>query len=170
MKISEADKRFNAFKKENLPWAYELPSCVGQEAIKKDLNTAFQGFFRRVKKKNAGRAFGFPTFKKKGHADSFCLTNVHVKQEAIKGISLTLPKQMGTVRLGDRLRFKGKLMSTTISRQGEKWYVSFLIETETNPIYPIPSAGSQIGVDLGVKHMVALSNGELFPPAGALVK
>ena len=170
LKPSDADKRLNAIKKDQFPWMYDVPSCVGQEAIKGDLKAAFQGFFSRVKKKVKGEAFGFPQFKKKGQRDSFALTNVHLKAEAIKGISLTLPKKMGAIRMGDAIRFKGKLMSTTISRSGENWYASFLLDTEQDIQYLTPPQGSKVGVDMGVAHMVALSTGELFPPANALVK
>lgn len=165
---SDADKRFNAFKKEQAVWAYDLPSCVGQEAIKKDLKAAFNGFFNRIKKKTAGEAFGFPQFKRKGQHDSFSLTNVHLKQDAIKGLRVTLPKKMGVIRLGDAIRFKGKLMSTTISREGGKWYASFLMELPESIPYHTPKKGTSVGVDFGIKHYVALSNGELSGSNNAL--
>jgi transposase len=47
---SKADMAFNAIKRDEFPWAYDYPSCVGQIAIKYDLRSAFDGFFRRVKK------------------------------------------------------------------------------------------------------------------------
>lgn len=158
----DADKRFNAHKKESLPWAYDVPSCVGQRAIIADLKSGMDGFFRRVKK---GEKAGYPKFKKKGHRDSFELTNSVLKGDRdLLHKHIKLPKKQGLVRLGDPIRFKGKLMSTTISRQGGKWYASFLIKTEEDIEYPMPEQGSMVGIDVGVKQYVTLSTGEMLPP------
>lgn len=168
LKISDADKRFNAIKKEQFPWSYDMPSCVGQVAIKYDLKSGMQNFFRRVKQ--GGGNPGFPRFKRKGTGDSFTFTNVVVRDKHIAGIRLELPKKMGSIRLGDAIRFEGRLMSTTISRRGERWYASFLIECPDEISYPKAKEGTAIGVDVGVAHYAALSDGQLYPPSGALAK
>ncbi|MDB4461458.1 transposase, partial [bacterium] len=167
LSIGDVDKLFNVAKKEHFDWAYEVPSCVGQEAIKSDLKSGMNNFFRNIKK---GVKAGYPKFKSRGAYDSFTLTNVVVKDSSVIGKKLKLPKKMGTVRLGDAIRFKGRLMSTTISRRGERWYASFLIKTEEDIEYPTPDADTEIGIDLGVRHFASLSNGEIFEPAGSYNK
>jgi putative transposase len=170
-KASEIDKQFNAIKKETYPWLYdkqgklELPNCVAQEAIKIDLKKAFDNFFRRVKQ---GGIAGFPKKKKKkkGINDSFRLTNIVIKSNHIIGDKLILPKKMGTAILGDAPRFTGKLMSTSISHKGGKWWVSFAFEVEENPKQPAPEA--IVGIDVGVAKLATLSDGTIYPPANAL--
>lgn len=168
-KASEIDKHFNAIKKETYPWLYdkqdklESPNCVAQEAIKIDLKKAFDNFFRRVKQ---GGVAGFPKKKKKGINDSFRLTNIVIKSNHIIGDKLILPKKMGTAILGDAPRFTGKLMSTSISHKGGKWWVSFAFEVEENPKQPAPEA--IVGIDVGVAKLATLSDGTIYPPANAL--
>ena len=166
IRIGDVDKLFNVAKREKFQWSYELPACVGQEAIKNDLKSGMNNFFRNVKK--GINPPGYPKFKSKSSSDSFSLTNVIVRQKHITKNKLVLPKKMGSVRLGDAVRFDGKLMSTTISRQGERWYASFLIDTYEDLVYKQPDLNTVIGVDVGVKHYASLSNGEIFEPSGAL--
>ena len=69
-------RQLNCLKKTELSWMYEVSKCAPQEALR-DLDRAFQHFFRRVKEKKAGKSIqvGFPRFKsrKKG-LGSFRLT------------------------------------------------------------------------------------------------
>jgi putative transposase len=136
---------------------------VAQEAIKIDLKKAFDNFFRRVKQ---GGVAGFPKKKKKGINDSFRFTSNTVKLNHIIGDKLILPKKMGTAILGDAPRFIGKLMSTTISHKGGKWWVSFAFEVEENPKQPAPEA--IVGIDVGVAKLATLSDGTIYQPANAL--
>lgn len=43
-------REMNALKKTDIPWAYEVSKCAMQEALR-DLDKAYQHFFRRVKLK-----------------------------------------------------------------------------------------------------------------------
>jgi putative transposase len=168
-KASEIDKQFNSIKKAAYPWLYdkqgkmELPNCVAQEAIKVDLKKAFDNFFRRVKQ---GGVPGYPKKKKKGINDSFRLTNIFIKSEHIIGDKLIMPKKMGTATLGDTPRFTGKLMSSTISYKGGKWWVSFAFEVEENLKPPAPEV--VVGIDVGVAQFAALSDGTVYEPTNAL--
>lgn len=169
-KASEIDKQFNAIKKETFPWLYdkqgklELPNCVAQEAIKVDLKKAFDNFFRRVKQ---GGVPGFPKKKKKGINDSFRFTNIVIKSGDIVGDKLVLPKKMGEASLGDAPRFSGKLMSSSISYKGGKWWISLAYEVAENPKQPAPE-DSSIGIDVGVAQLASLSDGTVYQPANAL--
>lgn len=152
----KADIAFNAFKKDHFPWAYEYPSCVGQQSIA-DLKRAFDNFFRRVKQGDPDP--GYPTFKKKHAKKTFRLTNVHVTDAHISGFNLKLPKKQGSVRMGSVTRHKGRLMSTTFSESGGKWYASMLYELPYKPDLAT-AAPKTIGIDLGVARRATMSTGE----------
>jgi len=52
---------FNALKKEQFPWVYEVTKCAVEGAFM-DVATAFKNFFEGIK---AGRKIGYPKFKSK---------------------------------------------------------------------------------------------------------
>jgi transposase len=58
---------------------------------------------------------------------------------------------------------EGEYKTCTIRRQGDKWFVCFVIEYEAKPL---PESKEQIGIDVGLKEFAALSNGEMIanPP------
>ncbi|MEN9501742.1 MAG: hypothetical protein RI964_1027, partial [Pseudomonadota bacterium] len=103
----------------------------------------------------AGRA-KYPQFKKKGKSrDSFTLTN---DQFSLDGCRIRIPN-LGLVRMRETLRFSGKILSATVSRTADQWFVSITVDTDSNHL---PCAENQdvVGVDLGVSTLVTLSTGE----------
>lgn len=163
-RASDIDKQLNQIKKEKFPWMYEVRACVAQEAIKYDLHRAFTNFFRRVKNKENP---GYPKIKKKFIRDSFTFTNIVLKPEHIQDNHLVLPKKMGKVRMGDKPRYDGKLLKTTISRHGDRWYVSLMFEVEPTVLSFKPAHDSIIGVDLGVAKLATCDDGRVFKNIGA---
>ena len=61
-KANELKKQFNTIKESQFPWIYESPKGANQHPFA-NLGKAFQSFFKKKTK--------YPTFKKKGHQDSF---------------------------------------------------------------------------------------------------
>ncbi len=55
------------------------------------------------------------------------------------------------------LRFSGKIISATISRKSDKWFVSITVDTEEMP--PMYENQAMVGVDLGVHRLATLSDG-----------
>ena len=53
---------------------------------------------------------------------------------------------------------KGRILSVTVTREADRWYVSIAVEEEIAD--PEPIQGEVVGVDLGLTHFAALSNGE----------
>jgi putative transposase len=163
-------RQLNAIKREQFPWMLEVTKCAPQMAIIQ-LGQAFQNFF-------AGRA-RYPQFRKKGVHDRFTLTN---DQFDIGGSRIRIPN-LGWVRMREPLRFRGKLMSATISRVADRWFVSIAVETQDTSHLPKaknephdenePCDENQVqgefrrsqnqgavGVDLGVSALATLSTGE----------
>jgi len=149
-------RQLNAIKREQFPWMLEVTKNAPQMAIIQ-LGEAFKNFF-------AGRA-SYPQFKKKGKShDSFTLTN---DQFAIKASRIRIPN-LGWVRMRESLRFNGKILSATISRTANRWYVSISVETEDKSHLSQAENQGVVGVDLGVKALATLSTGETITGAKPL--
>lgn len=149
---------WNVYKREKAPWWTEVSKCAPQEAMR-DLDRAFRNFWRGRK---GGRRIGFPRFRKKGTHDSFRLTG--------SGIH-TLPRHIILPRLGrlrtkeDTEKFQGRILSASISREADRWYVSLTVERERPD--PVAVQGDPVGVDLGISAFAVLSDGTHLEPLKA---
>ena len=157
---AELHRQWNAEKPQR-SWVYGVSKCCGQEALR-DLDRAFANFWRGRKE---GRRVGFPRFRRKhGRRDSFRLTGsikVHPK-------SVTLPR-MGCVRTKETTeKFRGRILSATVSREADRWYVSLAVEVERDD--PQPVEGPVVGIDLGLKCFAVLSDGTQMQSPKALAK
>jgi putative transposase len=141
----QLDKKLNSIKEENFPWLYDVPSCIGQQALS-HLGNALTRFYKKTNK--------FPVFKKKGIKDSFSLTNQGIHIDTLDN-RLCLPKGM-RIKMYQKLRFSGKIMSYTISRKANQWFVSIAVEVEDPE--KLPFNESQVGVDLGIKSFLTTSD------------
>ncbi len=148
-------KQFNAIKPIDFPWMYNVTKYASQQPFIY-LQSAFNRFFQRLG--------AYPKFKKKGKHDSFYIGNDHIKLEEKL---IKFPK-LGWVRMREALRFSGKVISATVSRVANKWFVSLNIELDQTPKSCESQAG--VGVDLGVKTLATLSNGETFEAPKPLKK
>ncbi len=145
----EQHKHLNSLKETLYPWMYEVSKCAPQEALR-DLDKAFKNFFRGLK---TSHQIGFPKFKKKGLKDSFRLTGtIKVKDKEIQ-----LPR-LGSVRLKERSKVEGKILSATVSRRANRWFVSLSVEVTIKT--PTPINGDKVGIDVGLQCFAALSSGE----------
>lgn len=141
------DKKLNLVKETEYPWMYEVPSCIGQHALI-NLGQGISNFFKKTAK--------FPVFKKKGYHDSFSITNIVGK---IKGNKLQLSKHV-SIKMYEKLRFTGKIMSYVISRQADQWFVAITVEVED--FENLPSNENQVGIDLGIKTFATMSDGSVI--------
>jgi len=142
-------RQLNVIKRERFPWMLEVTKCAPQMAIIQ-LGKAFDNFFARRAK--------YPRMRKKGVHDRFTLTN---DQFRVDGSRIRIPR-LCWVRMRETLRFSGKIISATISRVANRWFVSITVDTQNDS--PRPKAENQgaVGVDLGVSALATLSTGE--PP------
>jgi putative transposase len=157
----ELHRELNARKQTELPWMYAVSKCAPQEALR-NLDAAFAHFFRRYKLKREGKLrgkLGYPQRKsKKQGLGSFRLT----------GAIIVFPDVIQLPRLG-RLRLKErgylppggvKVLSATVSEHAGRWYVS--VQVEQDLAMPA-NTGPVVGIDLGVKTLVTLSDGTVIP-------
>jgi putative transposase len=125
-------------------------SQVLQDVLRR-LDKSFKAFFMRLK---AGEKPGYPRFKGEGWYKSFTYPQVGFKLE---GSKLTLSK-IGSIRIFKHRKVEGKIKTCTIKKDNlGHWYATLVSEIEdVSPIEP----KTAIGVDLGLKSLVALSTGE----------
>jgi putative transposase len=112
---------------------------------------------RYFAKRRAGQLAHPPRFKKKGHCrDSFYVANDKFRLE---GTSAVLPK-IGRVALWEGLRWPGKIMGATVSREADRWFLSVQVEVPDQVTLLRRSGNAITGVDLGVSNAATLSSGE----------
>ena len=141
------------FLKQARPWYKNIHSTVLQQNLRR-LKTAFQNFFD-------GR--GYPKFKTRQRFKSFSYPPNQVKLESNK---IYLPS-IGWMRF-----FKSRnipdgfqLKTVTVRSLADDWYVSIRIENKEVPQSSpkdLKQIKTAISGDLGIKKLLALSNGELI--------
>lgn len=134
--------------KEQYPWLAEVSAVPLQQALR-HLDRAFANFFE-------GRV-DYPTFKKKRHEQSATYASNAFTWD---GQNLTLAKMNEPLVIHwHRSLPKGcKPSSVTITKDGaNRYFVSILVKED---IKPLPVVKKMVGLDLGIKSLVALSTGE----------
>lgn len=139
-------------KNDEFKWMKEISKWCPQNALI-NLETAYKNFFKKQSK--------LPKFKKKGQGDSFTLdTSITVKFNKVK-----LPK-IGWVKLKEYGYIpEGKPKTATISLKAGRWFISTRYETT---IEQKKHEDTTIGVDLGIKNLAVLSDGEVFNSSNKL--
>ena len=143
--------------KKTLSWLKEADASALQSSLR-DLDTAYQNFFRRVKQ---GQKPGYPRFKSKhNHRQSYkskCVrTNIKVLDKAVQ-----LPK-LGLVKCRISKVVKGRILSATISQNPSGKYFVSICCTDVE-IKPLPSTGAVVGIDMGLKAFAITSDGAEYP-------
>ena len=140
--------------KKEFEWLKEVDSTSMQSSLK-NLDTAYQNFFRRVKQGDIKA--GFPKFKskkesKKSYKTKYTNNNIQVFDNKIK-----LPK-LGLVKCKVSKQIQGRILNTTISQNPSgKYFVSICCTDVEIPQY-LPT-GFVVGVDLGIKDFCITSDG-----------
>lgn len=146
-------------------WMKNYPSTVYQSALQ-DLKDALQRWRKGLA--------SIPVFKSKKQGDSFTVyktsgvypekgkpalpfTNRQVLQQ---GRRIYLPG-LGEFRLKEKLKFACSSQTFTISRQADRWFVSFVLDAERVP--PLShEVVEPIGIDLGIKCFATLSDSTIY--------
>lgn len=125
-----------------------------QSAVR-DLDTAYQNFFRRVRH---GEKPGYPRFKSKHcHRQSYKSKCVGTNIRILDGKHIQLPK-LGSVRVALSRQVNGRILNATVSRNPSGKYFVSLCCTDVD-IQSMDPTGMVIGVDLGVKELAITSDG-----------
>jgi putative transposase len=153
-------KQFNALKYSHPDWL-DVDAQPWLRAIHRDahsqpftnLANAWNRYFVALREhKPAYR----PKFKKKGRCrDSFYVANDKLRLE---GKTVILPK-VGRVTLCETLRWLGKIMGASVSREADHWFLALQVEVPEHVACLRRNGDGITGVDLGVTAAATLSNG-----------
>ncbi len=130
-------------------WLKEVDSQIVQQALA-DLKKAFGAFFAKRAR--------FPRFKSRKRD----VARFRIPQRVtLTGGSLTVPK-IGRVKVRQSQAVEGTTKSATFKRDAcGHWFVSLAAETEMADVpLPAPREERTVGVDLGLKDAVVMSDGE----------
>jgi len=139
---------------------FEFMSEVSAGALQqksRDLKETYSQWFKSISGKRKGKALGFPKFKKKGIKDSYRLSNQKFK--VFQEDNLIRLEKIGKVscKFPSHIPESCKLISVTVSKTNSgKYYASVAVEQQ---IEHLPLTGKKIGIDLGLKDLMTLSNG-----------
>lgn len=131
-------------------WLKEV-TAQSLESSLANLSEAYRRFFTKIS--------NYPKFKSKKSKQSYC-----VRQDCLIDFEnkvVHVPKIRNIKVVVDR-EFIGKIKTSTISQSASgRYFISFAVDDgETEPQKPSFTSDGCVGVDLGLKHFVILSNGE----------
>ena len=131
-------------KQEDKKWLKEINSQTLQFSLN-CLDTAYDGFFKKRTQ--------FPKFKSRKSKNSFTIPQfVSVKKD-----KLIIPKFRKGIEMIMERKIKGAIKHCSISKTTTgKYFVSILTEQEH---IPLNKTGLSVGIDLGLKDFLVLSNG-----------
>ena len=133
-------------------------SAASLQQKSRDLSETYKQWFNSVSGKRKGKPLGYPRFKKKGLKDSYRLPNQKFKLfqadnkiqlEKIGKVTCRYPSDMSAFNKDD-------LVSVTITKsKSNKYYASVIVDAS---VTPMPKTNKMIGIDLGIKDLMTLSN------------
>ena len=134
-------------------WLCEPDKNALQQTLR-DLDNAYKNFFRGVKD---GSAVGYPKFKSKHDGNRSYRTVGCNKAVEVVARAIKLPK-LGKVKCRVSREVKGRILNATISQSPSgKYFVSLTCTGVEIP--QLPKTEQSIGIDLGVKEIITLSDG-----------
>jgi putative transposase len=147
----DLQRRLPGLKKTEAPWLTDV-TAQSLQMIIRNLDKAFQRFFARVK---AGKAPGYPRFKKKDVAP---VSFQFAQKVRVTSSHIVLPK-IGKVRLKefDYIPTNLPAKTVTITERAGRWYAS--INVEAPEPKKVETTNDILGIDLGVNMLAVLSDG-----------
>ena len=150
--------------KKSLDWLREVDATALQSALK-DLDAAYQNFFRRVKR---GEKPGYPRFKcKRDHRKSYKSKRVGENIKVLDG-AVQLPK-LGKVECAISKKVEGRILSATVSQSPSSKYFVSLCCTDVD-VAPLQKTGGVVGIDVGIKSFAVTSDGVEYSNPKYLLK
>lgn len=125
----------------------DIASCKAARDPLKRVDKAFRAFFRRVK---AGEKPGYPRYKsfRRYHSITFDAGTKLSQKLYVQGV--------GDLRIKLHRPIAGKVKTTTLKREGNKWFAIFSCEVAPEPL---PVRGKVVGIDAGIASFITLSDG-----------
>lgn len=133
-----------------------VPVVVQRGALRR-LHKAFGAFFRRCK---SGEKPGYPRFKGRRRWNSLLIDDLGGKVPLVAGGKRVAIPLLGKVKVHLHRPLEGKPKALRIVHDIGRWYAVFACEDV--PLKALPASNREVGVDLGLTHFAATSDGELF--------
>jgi putative transposase len=131
----------------------DLPAVVVDTTLKR-LHRSFTNFFQGRK---AGRKVGFPRFKS---ANAWHTIQFRDNSSALHGRYFHAPKLCGgRIRVIVHRPLIGTFKFARIVLRPSGWYLQCICETEAQPL---PKKDNAVGLDMGIRYLVADSNGQII--------
>ncbi|WP_293133776.1 transposase [Okeania sp. SIO3I5] len=151
-RINEAKKVFTNYvkKQPEYAWTNNYSSRIYQNAFI-NLGKAFKRYKEGTSKQ--------PKFKRKKERQSFAVDYSNGKITVKAGNKVKIPT-LGTFRLFEPVPYTTATQTFTISKTGERWFVSFAIEAEKLPAHPLLDERPQefFGIDVGIKQFGTIAS------------
>jgi IS605 OrfB family transposase len=136
-------------------WLGGVSAVVLQQALA-DLNAAYRNWFASLKGERKGPRIGPPKFRSRKDRRQAVRFTGNARFCVMAGGKLRLPK-IGDVRVRWSRALPSAPSSVTVVRDAAgRYFASFAVEAGDDPL---PPAGSDVGVDLGLTHFAVLSDG-----------
>src|SRR5216683_4241683 len=135
-------------------WLGGVSAVVLQQALA-DLNAAYRNFFASLKGERKGPKVRPPRFRSRKDRRQAVRFTANARFKILPGGRLRLPK------IGDiEVRWSRDLPSTpssvtVIMDAAGRYFASFVVEAGGDPL---PDAGTEVGIDLGLTHFAVLSD------------
>lgn len=136
-------------KKPEFGWMNGLSSRVYQNALI-DLKDAFSRY-------RSGSS-GHPKFASRRDGQSFTVDSSNGKVLLNAGKTIKIPT-LGTFRLFEPLECSLISQTFTISKEINRWFVSFCVDAER---LQVQQSEDSVGIDVGIKSFATLSKGQVF--------
>jgi putative transposase len=123
-----------------------------------------QNVLRRVERsfKNFFTGAGYPRFQGRNRYDSFTYPDPYGIGYKITDDGKLKLSKIGEVKIKQHREIEGMVKTCTIKRDADHWYASFSVVMESQP--PLEPTGQIVGIDVGLKSLITLSNGEQVEP------
>ena len=131
----------------------DLPAVVVDTTLKR-LHRSFTNFFQGRK---ADRKVGFPRFK---GANAWNTLQLRDATNCLDNERFKAPKQMGgRIRVIIHRPLEGTFKFARIVLRPSGWYLQCVCETQPQPL---PKKDNAVGLDMGIRYLVADSNGHII--------
>src|SRR5262249_45855473 len=130
----------------------EVNAHVLQDVIWRVEHT-YQAFFPCIQ---AGETPGYPRFQRRGRYTSF--TDPQYGRGAVLDGGVLSLSKIGHIPLRLHRRLEGTPKTVPISREADGWYAC--VSCAEVPVHPVPLAGRETGLDVGLKVFLIPADGE----------
>jgi putative transposase len=134
-------------------------SFTAQQQTLRRLSVVYQAFYDRYA---AGQQPGYPRFKPHSRFDQVMFVagdGAKWQPASGDGWARAAFQAVGAVKVRQHRTIRGTVKTLQLKREHRRWYV--IVVADSEPV-PLPAAGREVGVDMGVARFLTTSDGEVI--------